>query len=159
MITLSFSKSILEKLYENLLIAKKLGNIRLYQLAQALLWFAEDVGTQRNSGIRKGLKIFGAIELKGGSFQYLQSLAYELKPKSLKLLKDEQLPKELLELLKTLKGQKYATKQLFLTALSSLGDIRLTSDYQWVILQYTEVSGRFNGESYVEFLKQAVGVL
>jgi predicted DNA-binding protein YlxM (UPF0122 family) len=44
MITLSFSKSILEKLYENLLIAKKLGNIRLYQLAQALLWYAEDVG-------------------------------------------------------------------------------------------------------------------
>jgi transposase len=34
----------LEKLYENLLIAKKLGNIRLYQLAQALLWYAEDVG-------------------------------------------------------------------------------------------------------------------
>lgn len=323
MITLSFSKSILEKLYENLLVAQKLGNIRLYRLAQALIWVAEDVWlieiakrmgvcvktivtwvqtfmykgiawltglhyqgrgrkdkltcgqkqeltklitagpeasgfhcgiwnsamiaeiiwlkfgvtynlnylpsllkklgfsyqkarfvsdrhdeekyelarkkwleitlpaiikkakaensvvlfgdevsfamwgslsrtwapvgqqpTVKTAGIRKGLKMFGTIELKGGNFQFLQSLAYELKPKSLRLLKDERLPKELLVLLKTLKDQKYATKQLFQAALANLGDIRLTRDYQSVILQHTETSGRFNGESYVEFLKQ-----
>jgi len=44
MITLSFSKSILEKLQENTLIALKLSNIRLYRLAQALLWYAEGLG-------------------------------------------------------------------------------------------------------------------
>lgn len=323
MITLRFSKSILEKLYENLLIAKKLGNIRLYRLAQALIWFAEEVGikeiakrmgvdartvinwiktfmykgiawltgqhylgrgrkdkltheqkqtliklikdgpeangfhcgiwnsamigeviwlkfgvtynlnylssllkklgfsyqkarfvsdrqeeeiyeakrkewlevtlpdiikkakaensvvlfgdevsfamwgslsrtwapigqqpTVKTKGIRKGLKMFGTIELKGGSFQYQQLLAYELKPKSLKLLKETQLPIELLELLKTLKNQKYATKSLFLAALNNLAGEPLITQYQSVILQHTETSGRFNGASYVEFLRQ-----
>ena len=49
--------------------------------------------TVKTTGIRKGLKMFGTIELKGGSFQYLQSLVYELKPKSLKLLKETKLPR------------------------------------------------------------------
>jgi transposase len=44
MITLGFSKSILEKPQENLLIAQRLSNIRLYRLAQALLWHAEGLG-------------------------------------------------------------------------------------------------------------------
>ena len=44
--------------------------------------------TVKTTGIRKGLKMFGTIDLKGGSFQYQQSLAYVLKPKSLKLLKE-----------------------------------------------------------------------
>jgi transposase len=110
--------------------------------------------TVKTTGIRKGLKMFGTIELKGGSFQYLQSLAYELKPKSFKLLKEAKLPAELLTLLKTLKNQKYATKQLFLTALNSLAGNQLINQHQLIILQHTETSGRFNGESYVEFLKQ-----
>ena len=107
--------------------------------------------TVKTTGIRKGLKMFGTIELKGGSFQYLHSLAYELKPKSLKLLKEAKLPTELLTLLKTLKNQKYATKQLFLTALNSLAGEPLINQYQAIILQHTETSGRFNGEGYVEF--------
>ena len=41
MITLGFSKSILEKLQKNLEIALALSNIRLYLLAQALLWYSE----------------------------------------------------------------------------------------------------------------------
>lgn len=41
MIVLTFSKLILEKLKENLLIAMRLSDIRLYRLAQAILWFAE----------------------------------------------------------------------------------------------------------------------
>jgi len=44
MITLSFSKSILEKLQDNISIALRLSNIRLYRLTQALLWYAEGVG-------------------------------------------------------------------------------------------------------------------
>jgi hypothetical protein len=47
--------------------------------------------------------MFGTIELKGGNFQYQQSLAYVLKQKSLKLLKEAKLPSALLALLKTLK--------------------------------------------------------
>jgi transposase len=110
--------------------------------------------TVKTTGIRKGLKMFGAIELKGGSFQYQQSLAYVLKPKSLKLLKEAELPKEFLALLKTLKDQQYATQQLFLNALHAIADNQLIRKYQSVILQHTETSGRFNGESYVDFLKQ-----
>ena len=48
--------------------------------------------TVKTTGIRKGLKMFGTIEMKGGSFQYRESLAYELKPKSLRLLKEAGLP-------------------------------------------------------------------
>jgi transposase len=108
--------------------------------------------TVKTTGIRKGLKMFGTIELKSGNFQYQQSLAYVLKPKSLKLLKEEKLPTELLALLKTLKNE--PTQQLFLTALSEIIDSQLISQYQAVILQHTEVAGRFNGDSYVNFLKQ-----
>lgn len=110
--------------------------------------------TVKTKGIRKGLKMFGTIELTGGSFQYQQLLAYELKPKSLRLLKEAKLPIELLELLKGMKNQKYATKQLFLAALGDLVGEQLLINYQALILQYTETSGRFNGESYVEFLRQ-----
>ena len=110
--------------------------------------------TVKTTGIRKGLKMFGTIELKGGNFQYQQSLAYILKPKSLKLLKEAKLPTELLALLKTLKNQQYATQELFLKALNAIASSQLITEYQSVILQHTETSGRFNGESYVEFLKQ-----
>ena len=110
--------------------------------------------TVKTTGIRKGLKMFGTIELKGGSFQYQPSLAYALKPKSLKLLKEAGLPTELLALLKTLKNEQYATQQQFLYALNAIANSQLITEYQSVILQHTETSGRFNGESYVEFLKQ-----
>jgi len=51
--------------------------------------------------------MFGAIEVKGGGFQYMESLSYSLKAKSLKLLKNENLPTELLNALKTLKNEQY----------------------------------------------------
>ena len=43
MTTITISKPILEKLKENLQIAMRLSNVRLYRLARALLWFAEGV--------------------------------------------------------------------------------------------------------------------
>ena len=110
--------------------------------------------TVKTTGIRKGLKMFGAIELRGGSFQYRESLAYELKPKSLKLLKEAGLPKEFLVLLKGLKNEKYQTQKLFLEALYALAAPSLVDNYKSLILQHTETSGRFNGQSYVEFLTQ-----
>ena len=71
----------------------------------------------KTKGIRKGLKMFGAIEVKGGGFQYMESLAYTLKPKSLKALKEEQVPAKLISALSKLKNQQYSTKNLFLAAL------------------------------------------
>jgi transposase len=110
--------------------------------------------TVKSRGIRKGLKMFGTIEFGGGSFQYRQLLAYSLQPKSLKLLKEAGLPAELLALLKTLKGELYATEFDFLTALKALVDEKLMTTYQEVILKHTETAGKFNGATYIEFLKQ-----
>lgn len=110
--------------------------------------------TVKTRGIRKGLKMFGSIDLGGGSFQYRQLLAYSLQPKSLKLLKEANLPTELLALLKTLKGEQYATEFDFLNALKAIVDERLLITYQEVILKHTETAGKFNGLSYIEFLEQ-----
>ena len=110
--------------------------------------------TVRTTGVSKGLKMFGTIELRGGSFQYRESLAYELKPKSLKLLKEAGLTKEFLAILKGLKNEKYQTQRLFMEALYALADHALIDNYKTLILQHTETSERFNGQSYVEFLKQ-----
>lgn len=110
--------------------------------------------TVKTRGIRKGLKMFGTIELEGGSFQYRQLLAYSLQPKSLKLLKEAKLPTELLALLKTLKGELYATEFDFLTALKAIIDEKSITTYQEAILKHTETAGKFNGLSYIEFLEQ-----
>ncbi|MCK5355362.1 MAG: IS630 family transposase [Methyloprofundus sp.] len=110
--------------------------------------------TVKTTGIRKGLKMFGTIEMKGGSFQYRESLAYELKPKSLRLLKEAGLPQDFLAILKDLKNERYQTQRLFIEALYSLAEHSLVDQYKTLILQHTETSGRFNGETYVEFLAQ-----
>ena len=110
--------------------------------------------TVKTKGIRKGLKMFGTIELAGGGFQYRKLLAYSIQAKSLKLLKDAGLPKELLESLKTLKGQSYETELELLSALKMIIDDELVFKYQEVILKNAEASGKFNGLSYIEFLKQ-----
>ncbi len=46
MVTLSFSKTILGQLQENLFIALKFSNIRLYRLTQAILWFSEGISVK-----------------------------------------------------------------------------------------------------------------
>ena len=56
MITLSFSKSILEKLQKNLEIALALSNIRLYRLAPVLLWYSE------SESIKQIAKLIGVCE-------------------------------------------------------------------------------------------------
>jgi len=108
----------------------------------------------KTTGIRKGLKMFGTIDFVGGSFQYRQLLSYSLQPKSLKLLQEKGLPKELLDILKTLKGEKYATETALMNALKNLISEELVEKYKSVILEKTEASGKFNGESYIEFLQQ-----
>lgn len=109
----------------------------------------------KTKGVRKGLKMFGAIEFASGDFQYLESLAYGITQKSLtQLKKEEQVPKEVLALLKPLKNQKYSTREQFLQALHETLGHDDTERYRSQILRYTEAAGKFNGATYVKFLSQ-----
>ena len=108
----------------------------------------------KTTGIRKGLKIYGAIEFAGGGFHYRESLQYELKPKSLRELKAAGLPAEVLSALKPLKQQVYKTLEAFIQALQQqIGDAAI-KQHQSLILEKTQATGRFNKEGYIEFLQQ-----
>jgi len=110
--------------------------------------------TIKTKGIRKGLKMYGAIEFEGGGFQYMESFHYCLTPKSFRELKREGLPSELTEKLKSLKNENYSTEENFLQAIEELigKDDRLS--YQEKFLKHTQISGKFNSEGYIEFLEQ-----
>jgi transposase len=110
----------------------------------------------KTKGVRKGLKMYGVIEFKGGGFHYLESLHYALKPKSFSELKQAGLPRELVERLKPLKAKTFKTQSAFLNQLQATLGPAQTQRYQSLILKHTEVAGRFNKEGYVEFLKQVL---
>jgi transposase len=110
----------------------------------------------KTKGCRKGLKMFGAIEFKSGRLHFMESLAYSLTPKSLKQLKGEGVPEELLTRLKELKNEKYKTKEEYLQALTEVLGEQEANKNQSVLLKYAETAGRFNGATYVEFLKQII---
>ncbi len=110
----------------------------------------------KTKGCRKGLKMFGAIEFKSGQLHFMESLAYSLTPKSLKQLKEEGIPKELLTPLKELKNEKYKTKEEYLQALTEVLGEQEANKNQSVLLKHAEIAGRFNGATYVEFLKQII---
>ena len=67
MITLTFSKSIIEKLKENLSIALRLSNIRLYRLAQALLWYAEEIEIKEIAKRMGGMSAEMPNSMSGGN--------------------------------------------------------------------------------------------
>jgi len=111
----------------------------------------------KTTGTRKGLKIFGAIDLMEGGFHYCESLQYVLTQKSFTALKKMGMPAEGIKQLKAaINNEVFLTKQDFLKAVQE----RMTEDtynaYHLNILQFAEVPGRFNGESYIEFLKQLI---
>jgi len=110
----------------------------------------------KTKGCRKGLKMFGAIEFKSGQLHFMESLAYSLTPKSLKRLKEEGIPEELLTSLKELKNEKYKTKEEYLQALTEVLGEQEANKNQSVLLKHAETAGRFNGATYVEFLKQII---
>ena len=90
MITLSFSKSILEKLQDNLLIALRLSNIRLYRLARALLSYAEGVGIKEIAklmgvGIKTIISWLKTFMYKG--MKWLTGLHYQGRGRKEKLTK------------------------------------------------------------------------
>jgi transposase len=110
----------------------------------------------KTKGIRKGLKMFGAIEFQSGDFQYLESISYTLMPKSFKFLKDKEMPKETLKELKFFKNKCFQIKEDFiLTVREKMGEAFMI---QWEtnLLLSAQVAGKFNGEKYVEFLQQLV---
>ena len=93
MITLSFSKSILEKLQDNLLIALRLSNIRLYRLARALLSYAEGVGIKEIAklmgvGIKTIINWLTTFMYKG--MKWLTGLHYQGRGRKEKLTKAQQ---------------------------------------------------------------------
>lgn len=110
----------------------------------------------KTKGCRKGLKMFGAIEFKSGHLHFMESLAYSLTPKSLKQLKEEDVPEELLTRLKELKNEKYKTKEEYLQALTEVLGEQEANKNQSILLKHAETAGRFNGATYVEFLEQII---
>jgi len=110
----------------------------------------------KTTGIRKGLKIFGAIDFHGGQFQFMESLSYSLTPKSFKQLKADGLPSEVLSSLKSLKGEKYSTDVLFLSAIEDMIGLESATQYREKLLASAEAAGKFNGETYVKFLRQLI---
>jgi len=108
----------------------------------------------QTTGIRKGLKMFGAIDFHDGDFQFMESLSYSLTPKSFKQLKADAFPSDVLSQLKSLKGEKYATDELFLSALEETIGFETVDQYRDKLLASAEAAGKFNGETYVKFLRQ-----
>jgi hypothetical protein len=77
-------------------------------------------GRVKTTGIRKGLKLFGAIEFRGGAFQYREALAYTLTAKSFKHLKAAGVPKDGVVPLLALKNARYPSQEHFSQALDEV---------------------------------------
>jgi len=108
----------------------------------------------KTKGIRKGLKMFGAIEFESGDFQYMESILYVLEAKSLKFLKEKEMSKEDLKTLKVLKNKSFSQQEDFMTAVSEIMGETFIKKWKTELLKSTLISGKFNGEKYVEFLQQ-----
>ena len=108
----------------------------------------------KTRGMRKGLKLFGAIGFFDGAFEYCEALAYRLTPKALKQLKTEGVPAEIVAQLAPLKGLSYPTRERFHQALDEVLGAACRTRYQQCLQEAAEGSGRFNSASYVQFLKQ-----
>ncbi len=108
----------------------------------------------KTKGCRQGLKMFGAIEFQSGRFFYMESLAYCIAPKTIKLFKEEGISDEVLNQLKMLKGQKFENKENYLKALEELIGKKAVKENEAIWLKHTEIAGKFNGENYVKFLQK-----
>ncbi len=108
----------------------------------------------KTRGIRKGLKMFGAISFFDGAFEYCEALTYALTAKALKQLKADGVPAEVVARLTSLKGLSYPTQQRFHQALDEVLGAECRTRYQHRLQEAAEGSGRFNSASYVQFLKQ-----
>ena len=110
----------------------------------------------RTKGCRKGLKMFGAIGFNNGQFIYMESLAYSITPKLIKMLKEEGISSESLEKIKELKNEKYANKESYLKVLETILEKNNVKEKETEFLNLTETAGKFNGENYVKFLQKLI---
>ena len=110
--------------------------------------------TVKTTGQRKGMKIFGAIDFHSGAFYYREAHSYKLTAKALKALKEQGLEAEQVSRLKALKGTVYATASAFRAAVAETLEVTLSESVQSQLLKAAEGNGKFNSESYIEFLTQ-----
>ena len=95
-----------------------------------------------------------AISFQDGVFQYREALAYTLTAKAFKQLKAMGVPEEVVTQLSALKNLRYRSQEHFREALDKVLGLALRVQYQALLMQAGEGTGRFNGPSYVEFLEQ-----
>ncbi len=146
--------------------AKKEGSVVLFgDEVSFALWGSlgrtwAPIGQQpvvKTTGNRKGLKIFGAIDMMKGGFHYRESRQYVLTQKSFTALKNEGMPPEVVKQLKaSINKEVFLTKQDFTDALQENMSKSHYEAYAVDSVKLAEVSGRFNGESYIEFLEQLI---
>jgi transposase len=111
----------------------------------------------RTTGSRRGLKLFGAIDLMTGGFHYREALQYVLTQKSFTALKKMGMAVEAVKQLKlAINKEVFLTKQDFIIALQVNMNKSHYEVYGVESVKLAEVPGRFNGESYREFLKQLI---
>jgi len=146
--------------------AKKEGSIVLFgDEVSFALWGSlgrtwAPIGKQpvvKTTGNRRGLKIFGAIDLMQGGFFYREAYQYVLTQKSFTALKKMGMSATSVKQLKScINKEVFLTKADFLEAIKANMEKNLYDAYWTEMVKLAEVSGRFNGESYVEFLKQLI---
>jgi transposase len=110
--------------------------------------------TVKTTGQRKGLKMFGAIDFHSGAFYYREARCYKLTAQALKQLKTQGLCAEAASALKALKGTVYPTQAQFMGALQQILGSELTQRYHRALIKAAEGNGKFNSETYKEFLTQ-----
>lgn len=111
----------------------------------------------KTTGNRKGLKIFGAIDLMKGGFHYRESLQYVLTQKSFTVLKKKGMPADAVKQLKlAINKEVFLTKQTFIDVLKENMSQLHYKVYGMDSINLAEVAGRFKGESYIEFLEQLI---
>ena len=84
----------------------------------------------------------------------MESLNDSLSAQSLKRLKEETFSTEEMTLLKTLKNQNFQQLTSFIQAVTDLMGKAFVAEWKETLLRVAQVSGKFNGEKDVEFLKQ-----
>jgi transposase len=108
----------------------------------------------KTTGRRKGMKLFGAIELGSGAFYYREAVDYTLSATALKQLKAEGVPAEEVQALRALKGQRFETEDAFLQAVEKHLDTEVLGQYRTLLLKLGEGAGKFNALTYEAFLRQ-----
>ena len=108
----------------------------------------------KTTGIRKGLKRFGAISVQEGTLVYREARAYTLTAKAFKHRQAAGVPATVLSALAGLKNVRYGSQEAFQQAVETCLGTSLCPSYQTLLWPAAEGSGQFTGATYIEFLQQ-----